>query len=107
MESSAELCAGAEAPACFPLASQKLDVDQGDLTVPFDFGWCRLSLNIPGDTIPNDVDFPPFPAGDTAQSFVATIHRSGMATGGLAGFMTSSACQDTEDPQLVPPVELP
>ncbi len=94
-ENSSQTCAG---DRCFPLATQKVKLDEGDLTVPFEAGHCRLNLNLPEDTILDDVDFPPDPPGNVAQSFVAAIlSRDGLVTGGLPAIQLAHACQDLDE----------
>ncbi len=92
MENSVEICSDA---GCLPLESQRLQLGTGDFDVPFGAGWCFLNLNIPGDTVTGDVDFPPDPAGDVAQSWVgATLRGGNMVTGGLSAIAMSHACLD-------------
>ncbi len=92
-ENAVEICT--ETP-CFPLESQRLELGAGDLVVHYPSGWCQLNLNIPGDEVAGDVDFPASPAGDVAQSWVGATHRRGaMASGGLSAIVQSHACQDS------------
>ena len=92
-ENAVEICA--ETP-CFPLESQRLAFGAGDLTVRDPSGWCRLNLNIPGDAVTGDVDFPASPPGDVAQSWVGATHRRAAAvTGGLSAVLQAHACQDS------------
>lgn len=100
-ESAFEICGGVDDPACFPLETQKTRVGAGHLTLPFASGWCFVNLNIPGDAIDDDVDFPPEPPGDVAQSYVAAIRTGDLlgsafsgGLGGLGGLAMASACQD-------------
>lgn len=91
-ENVVELCTEA---SCLPLESQRLEVGTGDLDPSFARGWCYLNLNIPGDTITGDVDFPAAPAGDIAQSWVGAVARRGSVfAGGLNAVLESHACQD-------------
>lgn len=63
---------GGEDPACFPLETQR--VDSSSLSLPFDFGWCRLNLNTQ-DGFTGDVDFPTAGSPIT-QSYVMSASRS-------------------------------
>ncbi len=88
VEDGVEVCAGAE---CLPLDSQRLELGDDEFDVPYAAGWCHLNLNVLGDEVTGDVDFP----GDVAQSWVgATVHYSGVVAGGLSAVATSHACQD-------------
>lgn len=93
-ETAIEICLPDD-PACFPLATQKLRSGGVELNVPFDFGWCHLDLNIPDDTISDDVDFPASPPGDVAQSWVGAVHSAlGLYAGGLQAVELAHACGD-------------
>ncbi len=92
-ENAHEICAES---GCFPLESQRLEFGAGDLTVPYASGWCYLNLNIPGDSVTGDVDFPASPAGDIAQSWVgASARRGSVVSGGLSAALWTHACQDS------------
>ncbi len=98
VENALEICA--EAP-CFALESQRLELGAGDLTVPYAAGWCYLNLNIPGDDVTGDVDFPP-PAGVVAQSWVgAGARRGSVVSGGLSAALRAHACDDS-NPMIDP-----
>lgn len=107
MEDSVELCGGVGDPSCFPLATQRLTVDEGDLAVPFDAGWCRLNLNLPIPPISRAAvpGRPPAPPSVT-QSYVAAIHRfgDGLYTGGLPAVALASACEELSEVILGPPL---
>ena len=83
---------GEDDPACFPLETQKVAVNQGDLALPWDFGWCRLDLNVPNDSFPTDVDFPSS-GGNTTQSYVMGMTKSsGLYQVGAGAVQLGHAC---------------
>ncbi len=91
-ENAIEICSEA---ACFANESQRLELGSGDLGLFYAAGWCYLNLNIPGDEVTGDVDFPASPAGDVAQSWVgATARRGSAVAGGLSAVLNSHACED-------------
>ncbi len=71
---------------------------EGDLAVPFSFGWTYLNLNLPLDAPFGDVDFGT--SGFIAQSFVVTSSSaSGRFEVGYPAIALTSACEDV-NPEL-------
>jgi hypothetical protein len=82
-------------PACFPYETGRYAWGQGDLAVPYDFGWTYLNLNIPVDAPTGDTDFGS--SGLIAQSYVAVTHNaSGRFQVGLQAIELTSACEDLD-----------
>lgn len=80
-------------PTCFPLETQRVPFGEGDLTVPFEFGWAFLNLNINDEGTTADVDFGT--DGDIAQSYVAAAHSaSGLFQVGMQSVQLTHACDD-------------
>ncbi len=91
-ENVIEICTGIH---CFPLETQRRQLGDPDLTLPYMQGWCFLNLNIPGDAVTGDVDFPAEPPGDVAQSWVGVTHREiGVISGGFHSVLWAHACED-------------
>ncbi|MEL7058533.1 MAG: hypothetical protein AAGN46_00760 [Acidobacteriota bacterium] len=81
-------------PACFPYETGRYEFGTAPLSVPFDFGWTFINLNLPADAPTGDVDFPPV-GGNIAQSYVTAIHSaSGLFSVGLQAIELTSACED-------------
>lgn len=92
-------------PTCFPLETQRVPFGEGDLSVPYDFGWLYLNLNINDVGITGDTDFGT--GGTLAQSYVAAMHgANGLYQVGLQSITLTNACQDL-DPLLVPNNDIP
>lgn len=88
-------------PACFPLETNRVAMDQGNLASGFGNGWVYLNLNVGDDSaVAGNVDF-----GTTltlAQSYVAaSIQASGLYQVGLQAIALTSACEDVS-PLLTP-----
>ena len=91
-------------PTCFPLETQRVPFGEGDLAVPYDFGWAYLNLNIDDSGITGDVDFG---SGTLAQSYVAAVHSaSGLYQVGLQSITLTHACDDL-DPSIVVDNDIP
>ena len=80
--------------ACFPFETGRYQVDVGDLSVPANFGWLHLNLNLPPDSPAGDGDFGRF--GLIAQSYTTESHTVGTLQAGLAALELSSACNDVD-----------
>ncbi len=66
---------------------------EGDLTVPYEFGWGFMNLNIDDVGIAFDVDFGV--DGNLAQSHVTTVMSAlGRFQVGFSAFQLSGACED-------------
>ena len=76
-----EVCNG-PGDACFPLATQRTQVDAGDFTTPFESGWCLLDLTH-DDSFEGDVDFPS-EGSPLAQSYVFSVFNQAAEPGGLS-----------------------
>ncbi len=80
-------------PPCFPLETQRVEVGEGDLTLPYQSGWMFLNLNIDDVGVNFDVDFGV--DGNIAQSFVTVVHNAkGLFQVGYAAVALTSACDD-------------
>jgi hypothetical protein len=80
-------------PPCFPWETHRYTWGEGDLSVPFNFGWAYLNLNLPPDAPIGDADF----GSDfnIAQSYVATLHSAlGRFSVGLEAVQLYDACED-------------
>ena len=85
-------------PACFPLETGRYAWGEGNLAVPFTFGWTYLNLNLPTDAPTGDVDFGT--TGFIAQSYVvASSSASGRFEVGFPAISLTSACEDV-NPEL-------
>jgi hypothetical protein len=92
-------------PPCFPLETQRVAFGEGDLTVPYDFGWVFLNLNINDVGVNFDVDFGV--NGDIAQSYVTVVMSAlGRFQVGFSATELTDACQDVS-PLLVPGNNIP
>ena len=81
-------------PTCFPLETQRVHLGVGDLAPLWDYGWCSVDLDVPGDSFAGDVDFPAG-GGDTTQSWVGSINTaSGNVAVGLGALQAGHACDD-------------
>ena len=115
-EDAAQICLGAgqviisppttpEDPTCFPLETQRSPLGEGDLALPYDFGWLFLNLNINDEGITGDTDFGT--GGTLAQSYVAAMHSaSGLYQVGLQSLGLTHACEDV-DPSIVSLYDIP
>ncbi len=82
-------------PTCFPLETGRYLIGEGDLDLPYDFGWIYLNLNFTlGDTSGS-----PTPCstdgllGDIAQSWVSIeLDSEGISSVGFAANQLTSAC---------------
>ena len=93
-ESVTTICAPGivDDPACFPLETHRRTVGDGELALPWDDGWCRLDLDVPGDDFQGDVDFPAN-GGNTTQSYVMTMsYSTGRYAVGRPGVQLAHAC---------------
>ena len=80
-------------PPCFPWETHLYNWGEGDLSVPFNFGWAWLNLNLPPDAPIGDADFGS--DGNIAQSYVTTTHSAlGLFSVGLQAVQLYDACQD-------------
>jgi hypothetical protein len=80
-------------PACFPYETGKYAWGEGNLAVPFNFGWAYLNLNIPADAPTGDTDYGS--SGFIAQSYVTQNHSaSGRFQVGLQAVELTTACED-------------
>ena len=80
-------------PACFPYETGRYAFGEGDLEVPFNFGWVYLNLNIPTDAPSGDTDYGS--TGFIAQSYVlATSSASGRFQVGFPAITLTHACED-------------
>jgi len=80
-------------PPCFPWETHLYNWGDGDLSVPFNFGWAWLNLNLPPDAPDGDADFGT--DGNIAQSHVTTMHSAlGLFSVGLQAVQLYDACQD-------------
>ena len=96
---------GEDDPACFPLETGRYAFGEGDLSVPFQFGWTFLNLNIPSDAPTGDADFPSDPG--VSQSFVHTVYQADARYSvGLNAIQLTSACS-TDNPELGTALTLP
>ena len=84
-----------EDPACFPLETQRVAFGEGDLAVPYEFGWVFLNLNFDDVGVAADTDFGS--AGTLSQSYVAAAHSaSGLFQVGMQSVSLSHACEDVD-----------
>jgi hypothetical protein len=92
-------------PPCFPLETGRYAFGEGDLAVPYTFGWSYLNLNLPVDAPTGDTDFGS--TGLIAQSYVTQSHNaSGRFQVGLQAIELTSACEDL-NPELNASGEIP
>ena len=85
-------------PACFPYETGRYAFGEGNLQVPFTFGWTYLNLNIPTDAPVGDSDYGT--STFVAQSYVAATHSaSGRFQVGFAAIQLTNACEDL-NPEL-------
>ncbi|MEM8930776.1 MAG: hypothetical protein AAGE94_06355 [Acidobacteriota bacterium] len=92
-------------PGCFPLETGRYAFGEGDLAVPYQFGWVYLNLNVPPDAPTGDVDFPSDPG--VSQSFVHTVYQAdGRYSVGLNAIQLTNACSDA-NPELGSALTLP
>lgn len=84
-----------EDPVCFPLETQRVSVGEGNLAVPYEFGWLFLNMNLNDFGVTADVDFGSF--GTLAQSYVAAAHSaSGLYQVGMQSVQLTHACEDVD-----------
>jgi hypothetical protein len=85
-------------PACFPYETGRYAFGEGDLDVPFNFGWTYLNLNLPLDAPTGDTDYGT--STFIAQSYVTASHSaSGRFQVGLQAVQLTNACEDL-NPEL-------
>jgi hypothetical protein len=84
--------------ACFPWETGRYAWGEGNLAVPYNFGWAYLNLNLPLDAPTGDVDFGT--STFIAQSYVTTSSSaSGRFQVGYPAIALTSACEDV-NPEL-------
>ncbi len=94
-------------PVCFPLETQMVQVGEGNLNTPFNFGWLFLNLNVGIDTAAGAPDLDPGSNGTLAQSYVSATHSAlGRFSVGLSAIELTSACDDL-DPTLTDVWDIP
>jgi hypothetical protein len=94
-------------PVCFPLETQRVQVGEGNLATPFNFGWLFLNLNVGIDTVVGPDDYDPGTNGTLAQSYVSATHSAlGRFSVGLGAIELTSACDDL-DPTLTDVWDIP
>ena len=92
-EEVVELCSKG---SCFPLESQRMQFDTGELSVPYDTGWCRVEFGFPDGVF---VNFDYDPPGDVMQGWVGATDRSpGIVTSGLTAIDLGHACNIPPSP---------
>lgn len=88
-------------PACFGYATGRYELGEGNLVVPYAFGWVITNLNLPTDSPTGDIDYGA--TGHIAQSYVAATHSaSGRFQVGLQSLELTLACEDV-NPLISPP----
>jgi hypothetical protein len=80
-------------PACFPYETGRYNFGDAPLSVPFNFGWVYLNLNLPPDVPVADADFGT--DGNIAQSYVASLDSAlGLYSVGLQAIELYDATDD-------------